>query len=72
MKITYDKAIDAMYIKLNDKQKYKTSKKISEDILIDYSQEGEVIGVEILAASENTVLPLTNSSIPFELSPVGS
>jgi uncharacterized protein YuzE len=67
MKITYDKSVDAMYIKLNEKLKYKSSKKISDDVLIDYSTSGEIIGIEVLTASKNTVLPLSES-IPIELS----
>ena len=69
MKITYDKTMDAMYIKLNEKLIYKSSKKISDDVLVDYSSEGKVIGVEVLAASQNTVLPLPNMpNVPIEFS----
>lgn len=67
MKITYDKSVDAMYIKLNEKLVYKSSQKITEDIVVDYAEDGKVIGVEILTASKNTVLPLTKTSVPFEL-----
>jgi uncharacterized protein YuzE len=52
MKITYDKAVDAMYIK-SKKGKYDHTKKVSEDILVDISKKGEVLGVEILDAKEN-------------------
>ncbi len=70
MKITYDKSVDAMYIKLNEKLVYKSSKKISDDVLIDYSKNGKVIGVEVLTASKNTILPLSKpSSVPIEFSP---
>jgi uncharacterized protein YuzE len=71
MKITYDKAADAMYIRLNEKLVYKSSKKISDDILVDYSEDGKVIGVEVLTASKNAILPLPDTSVPVELSPVG-
>jgi uncharacterized protein YuzE len=70
MKITYDKSVDAMYIKLNEKLAYKSSKKISDDVLIDYSKDGNVIGIEVLTASKNAILPLPNTSIPVELSSV--
>lgn len=66
MKITYDKAVDAMYIKLNEKASYKESKKVSEDVIIDYSQDGLIIGLEILAASKNALLPGSVTSIPVE------
>lgn len=52
MKITYDKKIDAMYIKLK-KGSYDHTKKITDDILVDVSKKGEVLGLEILDASKN-------------------
>ncbi|MBW3569302.1 DUF2283 domain-containing protein [Candidatus Parcubacteria bacterium] len=67
MKITYDKSVDAMYIKLNENAVYKNSKKITDDVLIDYGEKGQVIGVEILSASENSLAPLSETSIPIEL-----
>lgn len=57
MKITYDKKVDAMYIKLNEKEKYHSTKKVTENVMIDYSKDGQVLGVEVLNASENAVLP---------------
>ncbi len=66
MKITYDKAVDAMYIKLNEKAVYKSSKKITENVLIDYAENGQVIGVELLAASKNSLIPL-QKNVPIEL-----
>lgn len=52
MKITYDKKVDAMYIKLRTGH-YDHSKKVTEDILVDVSKKGEVLGLEILDASKN-------------------
>ena len=57
MKITYDKQVDAMYILLNERAAYKSSKKVTEDLVVDYAENGQVIGVEILAASKNSVMP---------------
>lgn len=57
MKITYDKKIDAMYIKLNDKTVYHSTRKVSDDVLVDYAKDGSVVGVELLSASKNTALP---------------
>lgn len=68
MKITYDKSVDAMYIKLNENLIYKSSKKVSGDILIDYSVDGKIMGLEVLSASRNAILPLPKSSIPVEFS----
>ena len=69
MKITYDKTIDAMYIKLNEKLSYRSSKKISDDVLIDYAKDGSVIGIEVLTASKNAILPLSKATVPIEFSP---
>lgn len=52
MKITYDKRVDAMYIKLK-KGRYDHTKKVTDDILVDVSKKGEVLGLEILDASKN-------------------
>ncbi len=52
MKITYHKKVDAMYIKLK-KGSYDHSKKVTDDILVDVSKKGEVLGLEILEASKN-------------------
>jgi uncharacterized protein YuzE len=72
MKITYDKKVDAMYIKLNDKLVYKSSKKISDDVLIDYSVDGNVIGVEVLSASKSAILPFPTKSVPIEFSSIAA
>ena len=67
MRITYDESVDAMYIKLNEKLVYKTSKKITDDVLIDYSKDGKVMGVEVLDASKNALFPLNKkTTIPIE------
>lgn len=52
MKMRYDKSIDALYIPLK-KGKYSHSEKITEDIIVDVTKEGDAIGIEILDASEN-------------------
>jgi len=70
MKITYDKSVDAMYIKLNDEASYQSSKKITDDVMIDYSKDGKVVGVEILAASKNAILPLKKTNLPIEFNTV--
>jgi len=66
MKITYDKKTDAMYIKLNDKAIYNKTRKITDDVLVDYAKNGQVVGVEVLAASKNTALPKMQENIPIQ------
>ncbi len=66
MKITYDKKTDAMYIKLNDKAVYHKTRKVSDDVLVDYSKNGKIVGVEVLAASKNTALPEIKAKITVQ------
>ena len=51
MKISYDPDADAMYIQLRDvKSDY--TKEVAEDIIIDYTKSGEIVGVELLFVKE--------------------
>ena len=50
MKLHYDKKIDALYIRLNDKR-YVESDEISDGVIFDYDSKGKIIGIEILEAS---------------------
>lgn len=52
MKINYDPKADSLFLELA-KGTYDRSKKISEDILVDYNKQGKILGIEILAAKEN-------------------
>lgn len=49
MKISYDPKVDAMYIAFK-RGKYDHTKKITEEILVDVTRDGKVIGLEILDA----------------------
>lgn len=66
MKITYDKIIDAAYIKLNDKSVYRVSKIVPEDVLVDYAKDGTVVGIEVLEALKNMPLPVSRQQAPTE------
>ena len=52
MKVKYDPKIDALYIDLSS-GKYDMTKKITDSILVDMAENGKVLGIEILDASEN-------------------
>lgn len=52
MKITYDKKVDAMYIKFK-KGRYDHTKKVTDDILVDVTKKGEILGLEILEVRHN-------------------
>jgi len=51
MKISYSKEADALYIRLNDKR-IENSDEISEDVILDFDVNGNVVGIEVLHASE--------------------
>ncbi len=56
MKLKYDKETDILYIRLNDKKIVESEEK--NGVIIDYSENGEVVAIEILAASKNENAPL--------------
>jgi len=56
MVINYDKTADAMYIKLNDRI-YAKNKRVLDGVVFDLDAEGEIIGIEILYASQRVNNP---------------
>ena len=50
MKIKYDAIGDVLYIEFRDCTV--TTKRIDEDVAIDYDADGRVAGIEILSASQ--------------------
>jgi len=53
MKISYDETVDALYISFIDEPKQVTTQRLSEDVAVDYGPDGEVVGIEVLAAREH-------------------
>ena len=51
MKIEYDKEVDALYIRIQEK-KVSHTKEIEEGINLDVDDDGKVIGLEIIGATE--------------------
>ena len=52
MRITYDAAADAVYLCLSYSGGITTTKQVDQDILIDFNQKDQVIGIEVLSASK--------------------
>ena len=50
MKVKYDSEADALYIELQATTV--TTKRLDQDIAIDYDAEGHIAGIEILSAKE--------------------
>jgi len=51
MKISYDIEVDALYIKLGEERPEGVTE-ISEGVNLDITQEGKLVGIEILEASK--------------------
>lgn len=52
MRIHYSKQADALYIRLKELA-IKNTDAITNDIIADYDVDGNIIGIEVLAASKN-------------------
>jgi uncharacterized protein YuzE len=50
MKIRYDKEGDVLYVEFKDTSV--TTKRLDQDIAVDYDAEGVIAGIEVLAASK--------------------
>ena len=57
MKISYDAEVDAMYIRFGDEKVQVTTQRLSEDVAVNYSPDGRIVGIEILDASEYVFRP---------------
>lgn len=55
MKIEYDREVDALYVRLQEKFVAKTVE-VDEGVNIDFDEEGKLIGLEILDATERYAL----------------
>ncbi|HHT9134528.1 MAG: hypothetical protein A3G17_01645 [Planctomycetes bacterium RIFCSPLOWO2_12_FULL_50_35] len=51
MKIEYDKEVDALYIRIQEK-KVSQTKEVVEGINLDIDKDGKIIGLEIIGAAE--------------------
>jgi len=54
MLISFDKVADVLYLQFSH-EKVKDSKEINEGILIDYGQNDNIIGIEILNYSQHKI-----------------
>ena len=51
MKIEYDKEVDALYIRIQEKYVARTHE-VSEGVNLDFDAEGQLIGLELLDAAK--------------------
>ncbi len=66
MKVHYDEKADALYIRLDD-SKIIESEEIQPGIILDFNEQNQVVGLEILKVKNK--VPLANlKQIQFEVS----
>ena len=65
MRIIYDEKVDALYIRLKESEYYE-SDEIKEGVILDYDEQGNIIGIEILDASEY-LLPDELANVSFNI-----
>jgi len=51
MKIEYDRQVDALYIRIQEKEASHT-KEVEEGVNLDFDEEGKIIGLEIIGTTE--------------------
>lgn len=56
MKVKYDKEVDILYISFSEKTIIESDEE-KPGIILDYSAEGDIIGIEILNASKKIPYP---------------
>ena len=52
MRIYYDPEVDAAYIAFGERGRPVTTQVLDDDVSVDFGPDGQVVGVEVLAASE--------------------
>ncbi|MBI3599188.1 MAG: DUF2283 domain-containing protein [Nitrospinae bacterium] len=66
MKIKYDPQVDAAYISFKKGPTEVTTIRLSEDIAVDLGPNEEIVGIEILDASEHLGFKKENPEIEVE------
>ncbi len=66
MKIKYDPEVDAAYISFKKGPTQVSTIRLTEDIAVDFGEHEEIIGIEILDASEHLNLSRSEPSIKLE------
>jgi len=56
MKVKYDREVDILYISLNDEVVFESDED-KKGVILDYSADGRIVGIEILNASAQTGNP---------------
>ena len=63
MKIKYDKTTDTLYVEFSDTTV--TTKRLSDDIAVDYDADGKMAGIEVLGARRLTSKEWGNRAVEY-------
>ncbi|MCX8014668.1 MAG: DUF2283 domain-containing protein [candidate division WOR-3 bacterium] len=66
MKIKYDPKVDALYISFKRGPTQVTTIRLTEDVAIDIGPNEEIMGIEILDASENLKISKVEPQVELE------
>jgi uncharacterized protein YuzE len=66
MKIKYDPQVDAAYISFKKGPTQVTSIRVTEDLAIDFGPNEEIVGIEVLDASQHLDLSKENPLVELE------
>lgn len=66
MKIKYDPQVDALYISFKKGPTQVSTVRFSEDVAIDLGPHEEIVGIEILGASDHLALERINPKVLLE------
>jgi uncharacterized protein YuzE len=70
MRVRVDRGADAVYVKLTDRP-IKESEEVADGIVVDYDDQGRIVGVEILDASKRTDDPEVLKTYSFDVPAAG-
>lgn len=70
MRMRVDHGADAVYLNLTDRP-IKESEEVADGIIVDYDEDGHMVGIEILDASKRTNDPEALKQFSFEMPSVG-
>ena len=70
MRVRVDHAADAVYLNLTDRP-IKDSAEVADGIVVDYDNEGRIVGIEILDTAKRSDDPDALKRFSFELPTVG-
>ena len=65
MEISYDPKHDVMYIRFSHVNIADTAE-VEEGVLVDYGENGGIVGIEIIGASMRTHAPITEITFKLE------